>query len=69
MDTVLIIKLSLLFFVVLMSTVYFFYNPDAQQDTPIEEIAEEVIKELTGQDVDLSPQSPEREDNGKNKQY
>lgn len=28
-------------------------------DNPIEEIAEEVIKEETGVDIDLSPDSPE----------
>lgn len=28
-------------------------------DNPVEEIAETVIKDETGQDIDLSPQSPE----------
>ena len=67
MDILLMFKLGLLFFVVLMSTVYFFYNPDAQQDSPVEEIVEEVIKELTGQDVDLSPGSKEEDKNGNKK--
>lgn len=30
-----------------------------KSDNPIEEIAEEVIKQETGMDIDLSPDSPE----------
>lgn len=35
---------------------YFLY-----QDNPVEEISEEIIKEQTGINVDLTPQTPEEE--------
>ena len=34
-----------------------------KSDNPIEEIAEEVIKQETGMDIDLSPDSPEDKEN------
>lgn len=47
---------------VLVGVVSRFFMPD---DNPIEEIAEEVIKEYTGVEVDLSPESPEDNKNVK----
>lgn len=35
---------------------YWFSN---QEDNPIEEISEEIIKTKTGVDIDISPSSPE----------
>lgn len=37
-------------------SVYFLY-----QDNPVEEVSEEIIKEQTGINVDLTPQTPEEE--------
>ena len=42
-----------------LSSVYFL---KMKSDNPIEEIAEEVIKNETGADVDLSPTSPEKKE-------
>lgn len=39
-----------------LSSVLYFHLPD---DNPVEEISEEIIKEETGINVDLSPKSPE----------
>lgn len=36
------------------------YIFSGQEDNPIEEAAEELIKKQTGLDVDLSPSSPEK---------
>jgi len=38
-----------------------------KSDNVVEEIAEKVIKEKTGYDVDLSPDTPEKEKHGKDK--
>lgn len=35
-----------------------------QQDNPIEELAEQVIKNESGVDIDLTPLSPEKENDG-----
>jgi hypothetical protein len=40
-----------------LSSVYIF---KMKQDNPIEEKAEEIIKNKTGVDIDLTPQSPEK---------
>ncbi|WPX99505.1 hypothetical protein Megpolyxen_01396 [Candidatus Megaera polyxenophila] len=39
---------------------YFWY-----QDNPVEEISEEVIEEQTGINIDLSPETPEKESEDK----
>ena len=36
-----------------------------KDDNPIEELAEEIIKQETGIDIDLSPDSPEEKDANK----
>ena len=36
-------------------------------DNVVEEIAEHIIKDKTGHDIDLSPDTPEGEKDGKNK--
>lgn len=33
-----------------------------KKDNPIEEVAEEIIKDETGADIDLSPSTPEKKD-------
>lgn len=39
---------------------YFWY-----QDNPIEELSEKIIKEKTGVDIDLSPETPEKKSKNK----
>lgn len=45
----------------IMGASFLFYKffPRAQQDNPVEEIIEKVIEIGTGQDIDLSPETPE----------
>lgn len=38
-----------------------------KEDNPVEELAEEIIKQETGLDIDLSPQSPEKDVDGNTK--
>jgi hypothetical protein len=35
------------------------YIPGVKQDNPVEEKCEKIIKDKTGVDIDLTPQSPE----------
>ena len=39
---------------------YKFINKKAPDDNPVEELAEALIKERTGIDIDLTPDSPEK---------
>ena len=38
------------------------YIPGVKQDNPVEEKCEKIIKDKTGVDIDLTPQSPEKEE-------
>lgn len=65
MEIALIIKIALVGISLIggIGSYYFF----KQEDNAVEEIAEIVIEQQTGFDVDLSPNSPEKERDGDTK--
>ena len=46
---------------IIMALSFLFYKffPKVKQDNPIEEVAEVIIEATTGEDIDLSPDTPE----------
>ena len=54
-----IIKALLYPFLFMSTTITKWFWPEYPDDNPVEEVAEMVIKEETGLEVDLTPESPE----------
>jgi len=46
---------------IIMALSFLFYKffPKVKQDNPVEEVVEYVIEATTGEDIDLSPETPE----------
>lgn len=65
MEIALIIKIALVSISLIggIGSYYFF----KQEDNPVEEVAEVIIEQQAGIDIDLSPNSPEEEHNGNTK--
>lgn len=42
-----------------LSFLFYKFFPKVKQDNPVEEVAEYVIEMTTGEDIDLSPETPE----------
>ena len=47
--------------IIALSFLFYKFFPGVKQDNPVEEIIEKVIEIGTGQDIDLSPDSPEED--------
>lgn len=52
---IIIIPLSLLIFGIIYKI-----NPSLKKDNQVEEVVEHAIKQVTGQDIDLSPDTPDK---------
>ena len=56
---ILFLKKLALPLIMAMSFLFYKFFPNMKQDNPVEEIAEQIIEIGTGQDIDLSPETPE----------
>lgn len=56
---VLLLKKLALPLIMALSFLFYKFFPKVKQDNPVEEVAEYVIEVTTGEDIDLSPETPE----------
>lgn len=54
-----LIKVGMVIGALLLSVAYSYYHPNAKPDNRVEEISEQIIKQQTGIDVDLTPDTSE----------
>jgi hypothetical protein len=54
-----LLKMVALPIIMALSFLFYKFFPKVKQDNPIEEVAEVIIEATTGEDIDLSPDTPE----------
>lgn len=59
MQVIVLLKKLALPIIVALSVLFYKVFPKIKQDNPVEEVAELAIEIVTGEDVDLSPETPE----------
>ena len=56
---ILLLKKMAIPFIMAASFLFYRFFPKVKQDNPVEEVAEMIIESATGQEIDLSPETPE----------